>query len=706
MNREANVTRVSLGGLDDTDIADLLAAAAGHGLDDEGFGLAHALRRETEGNPFFTTEILRHLGETGRIVQNEAGRWVVAGGLDDLGLPSSVREVVGRRIERLGDETLRLLSLAAVIGRAFDLDLLAGISETDEDSLLDVMDAAVAGAVLIERDDGYRFAHGLIQHTLYEDLSAPRRQRAHQRIAQALETRVDERDPARLAELARHWTAATRTVDADKAIDYSRLAGDAARAVFAPEDAIRWYQQSLDLTERATPSDAHARATLLALLGYAQRDAGIPACRDSLVEAATLARDIGDSDTLVLAALGFPRSDGTEADETAKPILRDALASTPSGASPTRARLLSRLSIAHDAAAEWSDRRALALEALEVARTCGDAAVIVDTINSTRVTLVTPDRVSDAINDLESAARLADDLGDLPLRVDARVGLIGARYLQADGDGADEALAEMQSLTESLGLPAYRYDVGLLSMGRALLAGRVDEVETANEESLQLGLAINAAIPLASYGGYLYMIREHQGRLDELADFFLDAARDNPSLAALRSAVIVMLCAIDRLDEASARLAHEVAAGFEYPYDSNWLISMANLADGAATVGDRQAARMLIDRLEPFADQVLVPSLRASSGAIARPLARAATLLGEYDRAEEWFTIAHDIHERLRTPFWIARTDLDHAELCLTRRADGDLERARELATTAAATAAQYGCAGLAKRADALLAAI
>ena len=88
----------------------MLAAAAGHDLDDDGVGLAHSLRRETDGNPFFTGELLRHLGESGGIVLNDEGRWVLAGELDELGLPSSVRDVVGRRVERLGDEPLRRLA--------------------------------------------------------------------------------------------------------------------------------------------------------------------------------------------------------------------------------------------------------------------------------------------------------------------------------------------------------------------------------------------------------------------------------------------------------------------------------------------------------------------------------------------------------------------------------------------------------------------
>ena len=77
MHREGNVTRIALAGLDDYELVELLAAAAGHELDEDGVGLAHVVRRETDGNPFFTAELLRHLGESGGIVlgRTGVGRW-------------------------------------------------------------------------------------------------------------------------------------------------------------------------------------------------------------------------------------------------------------------------------------------------------------------------------------------------------------------------------------------------------------------------------------------------------------------------------------------------------------------------------------------------------------------------------------------------------------------------------------------------------
>ena len=79
LHRQHGVARIELTGLDDTGVMSLMEAAAGHTLDDAAVRLAHAVHRETDGNPFFVTEVLRHLAETGAIYQDPTGRWVAAG---------------------------------------------------------------------------------------------------------------------------------------------------------------------------------------------------------------------------------------------------------------------------------------------------------------------------------------------------------------------------------------------------------------------------------------------------------------------------------------------------------------------------------------------------------------------------------------------------------------------------------------------------
>ena len=124
LRRLNGTSRIELSGLDAFGVLSLMKAATGHELDDAMAGLASAVYRETDGNPFFVTELVRYLSETGAIDENasESDSPYMPEGKS---LPDSVREVIRARVGRLGQDAARVLSVAAVIGRDFDLDVLA-----------------------------------------------------------------------------------------------------------------------------------------------------------------------------------------------------------------------------------------------------------------------------------------------------------------------------------------------------------------------------------------------------------------------------------------------------------------------------------------------------------------------------------------------------------------------------------------------------
>src|SRR4029453_1736252 len=159
----------------------------------------------------------------------EGERWAYRGDIASLGIPEGVKEAIGRRLSRLSADTNKVLGLAAVIGREFDLTLLSRIAELVEDAILDALDEAAAAAVVAEvvgETDRYAFTHALIRATLYEQLHAARRVRMHRRVGEALERLAGARADQRIEELARHWMAATPPGDVRKAIDYAQRAGD------------------------------------------------------------------------------------------------------------------------------------------------------------------------------------------------------------------------------------------------------------------------------------------------------------------------------------------------------------------------------------------------------------------------------------------------------------------------------------------------
>jgi hypothetical protein len=176
--------------------------------------------------------------------------------------------------------------------------------------------------------------------------------------------------------------------------------------------AIGWYQQALDLLDRQSAPDQYSRAQLLVALGTPQSRAGQPEYRDTLTRAADLAEELGDTDTLVQAALGFSAfgGGGVVGVQAAKHVLRAALDATGADNSSTHARLLAAYSEAHDFGLEWRERRDLALEAVDVARRAGDDTAFVDVLRNTFFSLATPESRDQTIADVERAVAIADRL--------------------------------------------------------------------------------------------------------------------------------------------------------------------------------------------------------------------------------------------------------------------------------------------------------
>ena len=252
LRREEAVTRLSLRGLGEREVQGLIAALAGPETSAQ---LLHAVFNSTGGNPFFVGEMVRHLNETGALART--GSAGTSGRVTDVGLPEGIKEVIGRRLSRVSEPCNRALSLAAVIGRDFDLNVLQALADLSENALLDAMDEAVSAQLITEVPavpGRFSFVHALIRETLYGELTAPRRVRLHRRVGEALEHLTHGRPNQPLADLAYHFTQAAPSGPVDKAIDYATRAGDRAADAMAHEEAARFYEMALQSLEFADAS--------------------------------------------------------------------------------------------------------------------------------------------------------------------------------------------------------------------------------------------------------------------------------------------------------------------------------------------------------------------------------------------------------------------------------------------------------------------
>ena len=272
-------------------------------------GLAEAVHTQTEGNPLFVTEVVRLLVQEGELSQESGARdsWTVR-------IPEGVREVIGRRLNRLSQRCNETLTIASVIGREFELRHLTPLVEDiSEDRLLEEALAARVIEELPQALGRYQLTHALIQETLSEELTLTRRVRLHARIAETLEELYGDNVEAHAAELAHHFAEVEAVLGTEKLVRYSLLAGERALAAFAWEEAQNHFERALtargiSISEQSALTDAEAAESIF---GFARARVGtarwgeMQEVVDSLGRAFDYYVETGDT-TRALAAAAFP----------------------------------------------------------------------------------------------------------------------------------------------------------------------------------------------------------------------------------------------------------------------------------------------------------------------------------------------------------------------------------------------------------------
>ena len=367
LRRLEGVVRMAFTGLTRDELEAFAAAAAGHDLDAPLRQLAHTIYEETEGNPFFVGEILRHLVETGAI-HRDGERWAV----DErsVTVPDGIREVVGRRVDRLPVEANEILQTAAVLGRDLPFDVLAAVVSHPDSVILDALDAA-ARARLVEEvgADRWRFTHALVRTTLYDELSATRRRRLHRQIVEALE----KLHPDDTTSLAHHaLSAGPDGGDAARAIHWAVSAGQRSLDALAWDDAERLFAQALEVAEDADHDELDRVDALVGLA--AARFGGARPARDQILAATRAALEVGDSMRAAIAVTVEPptlSSTIAEPDEERIELIERVLAALPIG-SVERALVQVSFGVEVYFTDRIDEGRAAVRDALRVADDAGD----------------------------------------------------------------------------------------------------------------------------------------------------------------------------------------------------------------------------------------------------------------------------------------------------------------------------------------------
>jgi class 3 adenylate cyclase len=702
LRRIDGVERIALTGLDAAGVAELIEAAAGHALDADGLALAGELATETGGNPFFVAEMLRSLIESGAITFDEAAaRWSV-----DMSavtsLPESVREVIERRVDRLGDDGREALTIAAVVGRSFDVRLLTELVEMPESRLLDKLEAATGATLLRESSEQvglFTFEHALINHTLYQGLGGTRRARLHHRVALALETLYGTDSDDHLGDLAMHWRLATVTADAGKAASYSIRAGRRALDSLAPSEAVKLFGEALELLGRRETVE---RCEALIGLGEAQRLTSDTAHRGTLLEASRLAVRLGDGERAARAALANNRGTfsavGALDHERVAAIER----AIELDEDPGRRALLLALQATERAFEQDSwPRRALLEQALALARQIDSPSTTARVLIAYFEVYTTVDGLGQRLAHLDEMAAVVAAADDPALEYWMSYlefeAIVASGQLDRLGTMADRVYA----LAERVGEPAMRWLATLIAKGSVpLMLGDLAASEAGAVQAFHIGTEAGEPDAAAMFGAQIFQLRALQGRAAETVEQLAQAVQANPLLPAFNGALAWTLCWLDRRNEAAQIVTQAAADRFEHvPRDVARGGALAFFADAAAQTRVTDAAAVMYELIEPWGDQVVFNGVVAA-GHARTYLGLLAAALGHEALADEHFAFSCNFHRDNGLLVWEARSELGWAEALAAR---DETERAREHAARALELSREHGYGAFEPRAAAIV---
>jgi class 3 adenylate cyclase/tetratricopeptide (TPR) repeat protein len=701
LKRANLVRRLHLEGLDEAEAGKLIRALAGR---DVPRTVASAVYERTDGNPFFITEVVHHMAESGRL--GVPGQRRPLDLLQDArGIPAGVKELIGQRLSLVSEICQRVLRAAAVAGREFDLVLLEGVTKLSPDRLLEIFEEALAHKVISEVPSAvgrYRFVHELIRESLYGELTSTRRARLHLEIGQAIESRYSPDIAPHLAELAYHFSAAAPLGGAEKAADYATRAAERASRRLAYEEAVAHYERALRTLDLVYPADERRRCELLLALADSLWSAGETATtREVALRAAEVARRLRNGELLGRAALAAGgRLSGLQIgvlDEALVNLLEEGLAVLGSDETPLRARVLARLAEALTFSDMPERRVQLAHDAVEMGRRFGDPAALANVLRHAHWALWAPDNVEERLAISTEMIALAEAGGDTGLALSGR----GWRIVDLMEIGAiDEARGEIDSYArraDELKQPVYLYVAHLRRTMLALLQGRFAEAEELVMRTPELGERAQVATADQVFGAQLFSVRREQGRLAELEAGVKAIAQRYPRVPAWAAALAHLYVETGRLDEAASQFERIAAHGFNtVPRDLNWNVVLMLLSFLCAALRDARRAAEIYELLAPSAHRCIVAAGTAPQGSASWPLGLLAVTMRRWTLAEKHFEDALAMNRRIGSLPWVAHTQHDYACMLRERGAPGDAERALALEKEALDTAQRLGMAGLA----------
>lgn len=698
LGRLAHVRRRLVAGLDRQDVTSFVSKVVGA---TPPAWLSSAIHEQTDGNPLFVREVVRFLGDQGYFAKLDA----TTAKPTAIRLPEGVRDVIGRRLNRLSANCNEVLALAAVIGREFSLDvLLQAIPKRDSADVMEALDEAVEARIVEEAGSRqFQFSHALVRITLYDELRIGQRRRLHHAVGEAVEI-VHRRDldPV-LSDLAHHFRASCLIEDAERAVDYAMRAARRADAAFAFEDAVVFYQNALDTLEAFDGDSKERRLRLLLVLGMEQRKVGdFGAGLETLQRAAQDARLLRLPLALAEVAIAYAEMywrnlTSMQVDNRAAALLEEALSVLSPDALSFRSKLLGELARIRLHLGNVDEARALATQAIAIARRSADPADLAHSLACLTDIPWSPTETEMELvgaNEVVAAGHLADDL-EIVVRGHFRR---AALFLElGDIEGATAAVDAMGHANARMRQPMFVRFEATLRATQALLAGNLDAAEILILETLQARKSNIIMDPLSIL---IFTLRREQDRLKQFAPLVKAFAIQNAGGAVWKPGLALLYVALDELAEART-VFREIAADdfIALPNDGRLGASLVYLTETCTALRDQVRAKVLYRLLQPWRGRnVVMGGGTGFWGSSGRYMGQLASVLGNWQAAEGHFAEAMAMNTKVGARLQLAHTHYDFARMRLERGWPGDSKSAAGHLETAARLAEDLSLVSLAQK--------
>jgi class 3 adenylate cyclase len=636
------------------------------------------LKEATGGNPFFLGEILRLLPKDQTFISRTP--WT----LRDLGISEGIRDSIRQRLDLISADAQEVLTIASVVGREFDLNLIADAARIPLLDLVEISNNAVRFGLLVLSEDGlrYAFTHDLIRETIYREIAAGQRIELHRAIAKAIKNTYSPVPDNRMAELAYHSCESVLGADLDEATGYARQAASIAKTKLAYEEAARMLEMALRVMDNASSPDDSARCGLLLDMANVLNGAAMfaPAKAASL-RALEIATRLDSAEQLARGAIEFGRhrSDSSVVDWELVRILETAAAKLGDANVPLRAEVLARL--AHELYWAGVPERvaSLSYQAVEIARHLGDPATLMSALWSRHESSWSPDNLTQRLADTTEALALAEQIGDWDLALEICYSRIGDLLETGDIESVDSAMSNYSRIAAQLGGRAIRLEE--LRAMRVLLEGRIADAEEFIQRAFADGQRTQRPATLISFAAQIGLLRYEQGRMAELVESTKLLMTQYPNLQVARLGLIHSYIQAGRMNEARTELDALAESDFAaIPKDFNWLAAMCGLADTASALRHESVAKKLYSLLLPYAGRnAVMGGDVACYGSVARFLGQLAIVLKQFDDAKQHLEQGQAFDRKLGARGALVHGEYHYAAMLAELGSPEDRNRALEL---------------------------